>query len=70
MLTNNIEIFLKKNKLPKKIISKLNQQLITLEKSFISEKGMCFGSWYKSLYSSSDHFSGYVSWTLPGLEYK
>jgi len=70
ILTNNIEIFLKKNKLPKKIISKLNQQLIALEKSFISEKGMYFGSWYKSLYSSSDPFSGYASWILPGLEYE
>ena len=70
MLTNNIEIFLEKNKLPKKIISKLNKQLIALEKSFISEKGMYFGSWYKSLYSSSDPFSGYASWILPGLEYE
>ena len=70
ILTNNIEIFLKKNKLPKKMISKLNQQLIALEKSFISEKGMYYGSWYKSLYSSSDPFSGYASWILPGLEYE
>jgi N-acetylated-alpha-linked acidic dipeptidase len=70
ILTNNIEIFLKKNKIPKKIISKLNQQLIALEKSFISEKGMYFGYWYKSLYSSSDPFSGYASWILPGIEYE
>ena len=63
-------MFLKKNKLSKKIISKLNQQLIALEKSFISEKGMYFGSWYKSLYSSSDPFSGYASWILPGIEYE
>ena len=48
----------------------LNQKLIALEKSFISEKGMYFGSWYKSLYSSSDPFSGYASWILPGLEYE
>ncbi len=52
------------------IISKLNKQLIALEKSFISEKGMYFGSWYKSLYSSSDPFNGYASWILPGLEYE
>ena len=31
---------------------------------------MYFGSWYKSLYSSSDPFSGYASWILPGLEYE
>ena len=56
--------------LPKKKISNLNQQLIGLEKSFISEKGMYFGSWYKSLYASSDPFSGYAAWILPGLEYE
>ena len=31
---------------------------------------MYFGSWYKSLYSSSDPFSGYASWILTGLEYE
>ena len=41
-----------------------------LEKSFISEKGMYFGSWYKSLYASSDPFSGYAAWILAGLEYE
>jgi len=48
----------------------LNQQLIALEKSFISDQGMYFGSWYKSLYASSDPFSGYAAWILPGLEYE
>jgi len=41
-----------------------------LEKSFISEQGMYFGSWYKSLYASSDPFSGYAAWILPGIEYE
>ena len=31
---------------------------------------MYFGSWYKSLYASSDPFSGYAAWILPGLEYE
>ena len=48
----------------------INEQLIALEKSFISERGMYFGSWYKSLYASSDPFSGYAAWILPGLEYE
>ena len=43
---------------------------VTLEKSFISDKGMYFGSWYKSIYASSDPFSGYGAWILPGLEYE
>ncbi len=48
----------------------LNKQLLDLEKSFLEEKGMYFGSWYKSLYAASDPFSGYASWILPGLEYE
>ena len=44
--------------------------MIGLEKSFISDKGMYFGSWYRSLYASSDPFSGYAAWILPGLEYE
>jgi N-acetylated-alpha-linked acidic dipeptidase len=31
---------------------------------------MYFGKWYKSLYVSSDPFSGYAAWILPGLEYE
>ena len=31
---------------------------------------MYFGKWYKSLYASSDPFSGYAAWILPGLEYE
>ena len=31
---------------------------------------MDFGAWYKSLYASSDPFSGYAAWILPGLEYE
>jgi N-acetylated-alpha-linked acidic dipeptidase len=31
---------------------------------------MYFGSWYKSLYASSDPFSGYAAWIIPGVEYE
>ena len=48
----------------------MNAQLIALEKSFIEEKGMDYGSWYRSLYASTDPFSGYASWMLPGIEYE
>lgn len=57
-------------RLSKKTITSINQQLLALEKSFLQEKGMYFGSWYKSLYAASDPFSGYASWILPGLEYE
>ncbi|WP_421807639.1 M28 family peptidase [Flagellimonas sp.] len=56
--------------LSKKEIKDINKQLIALEKSFIDEKGMYYGSWFKSLYASTDPFSGYASWILPGLEYE
>jgi N-acetylated-alpha-linked acidic dipeptidase len=65
-----LESHLEKGSFSKKELHDLNQQLIALEKSFISEKGMYFGSWYKSLYASSDPFSGYAAWILPGLEYE
>ncbi len=48
----------------------LNRQLIVLEKSFIDQKGMHYGDWFKSIYASSDPFSGYASWILPGIEYE
>lgn len=49
---------------------KLNNILLTLERAFIDEKGMEYGSWFRSLYASSDPFSGYASWMLPGLLYE
>jgi N-acetylated-alpha-linked acidic dipeptidase len=53
-----------------KALKEVNTQLIGLEKSFIEEKGMDYGSWYRSLYASTDPFSGYASWMLPGIEYE
>lgn len=70
VLTANIKSYLEGGDYSKKELLSLNQQLIALEKSFISDQGMYFGSWYKSLYASSDPFSGYASWILPGLEYE
>ena len=70
MLTTQLQSFLEEGGLSKKDQRALNQQLISLEKSFLSEQGMYFGKWYKSLYASSDPFSGYAAWILPGLEYE
>lgn len=44
--------------------------MISLERSFVDEKGMAYGKWYRSLYASSDPYSGYASWMLPGLLYE
>ena len=70
ILTTQLQSFLEEGGLSKKNQRALNQQLIALEKSFLSEQGMYFGKWYKSLYASSDPFSGYAAWILPGLEYE
>ena len=56
--------------LNKKELKNINKQLIALEKSFIDNKGMYFGAWYRSLYAGTDPFSGYASWILPGIEYE
>ena len=70
ILTTQLQSFLEEGGHSKKDQRALNQQLISLEKSFLSEQGMYFGKWYKSLYASSDPFSGYAAWILPGLEYE
>ena len=70
LLTSKIKSYLDNGNFSKRKLSSLNKKLIALEKSFISEEGMYFGSWYKSLYASSDPFSGYAAWILPGLEYE
>lgn len=51
-------------------LAELNKTMLLLEKSFIDPKGMAFGSWYRSLYASSDPYSGYASWMLPGFLYE
>ncbi|MFC3881056.1 M28 family peptidase [Algoriphagus namhaensis] len=66
----NLDAALMANKLSDKQIEKLNKGLLALEKSWIDPKGMYFGSWYKSLYVSTDPFSGYASWILPGIRYE
>lgn len=58
------------NKLKAKKVKKINAGLIDLEKSWIDPKGMYYGDWYKSLYVSTDPFSGYASWILPGIQYE
>ncbi len=61
---------LENKKLSSKQAQRINQQMIQLEKSFLDEKGMYFGQWYQSLYASTDPFSGYASWILPGIRYE
>jgi N-acetylated-alpha-linked acidic dipeptidase len=51
-------------------LGELNKTMRQLEQSFIDPKGMAFGSWYRSLYASSDPYSGYASWMLPGFLYE
>lgn len=48
----------------------LNKTLLQIERAFLDEKGMAYGAWYRSLYASSDPYSGYASWMLPGFQYE
>ena len=61
---------LKNEQISKTKAEELNAMLLDLEKSFLYAEGMPYGDWYKSLYASSDPFSGYASWILPGIQYQ
>lgn len=57
---------IKKNQ---KNFKKINQALIQMEQQWLHPDGMPFGKWYQSLYVSSDPYSGYNSWMMPGFLY-
>jgi N-acetylated-alpha-linked acidic dipeptidase len=59
-----------KGKLKGKKLEELNALLTGLDRAFIDEQGMAYGKWFRSLYASSDPYSGYASWMLPGLLYE
>jgi len=69
-LESKIAEALEKGNLDSKKATAINKDLLALEKSFIDPKGMYFGNWYRSLYASTDPFSGYASWVLPGIQYE
>ena len=48
----------------------INQQLLKLEREWIDVEGMPYGNWYRSLYASTDPYSGYASWMLPAFQYE
>ena len=61
---------LKTGQLDSRSIQELNGYLIQLDRAFIDKEGMAYGKWFRSLYASSDPYSGYASWMLPGLLYE
>lgn len=69
-LQHSLTEVLGNNKLSKQKIEQANAMLISLEKSFLFEKGMPFGNWYRSLYASIDPNSGYASWLLPPIQHE
>lgn len=54
----------------RELLQNINKSLIGLERFFVDEEGMAYGKWYRSLYASSDPYSGYASWMLPGFLYE
>ncbi|MBN3582128.1 M28 family peptidase [Algoriphagus aestuarii] len=65
-----LDAAMKAGTISEKTLEKINEELISLEKSWIDPKGMYYGEWYKSLYVCNDPFSGYASWILPGIQYE
>lgn len=47
----------------------INSTLIQLERSFLDDDGLPFSKWQQSLYASTDPWSGYASWMIPGVRY-
>lgn len=70
LVAKALEEQLESRKVNKKKAKRLNAMLLDLEKSFLHPEGMPYGDWYKSLYASSDPFSGYASWILPGIQFQ
>ncbi|MCP1385963.1 M28 family peptidase [Runella salmonicolor] len=67
---NRIKTLLASEQLDKVKVAAINKELRNLEKAFLDPKGMAYGSWYRSLYASSDPYSGYASWMLPAFQYE
>ncbi|TVP99690.1 MAG: M28 family peptidase [Balneolaceae bacterium] len=51
------------------LIENINRRMIQLERSFLHDDGLPFSRWQQSLYSSTDPWSGYASWMIPGVRY-
>lgn len=69
-LDQKLAAALASDQIDSKKAKEINKAMLSLEKSFIDPKGMYFGNWYRSLYVSTDPFSGYASWILPGIKYE
>ena len=54
---------------PASRLKEFNRTLILLERSFLNEEGLPFSKWQQSLYASTDPWSGYASWMIPGVRY-
>jgi N-acetylated-alpha-linked acidic dipeptidase len=67
---SRIKTLLASDQLDKAKVTAINKELRNLEKAFIDPKGMAYGPWYRSLYASSDPYSGYASWMLPAFQYE
>ncbi|MCC5941297.1 MAG: M28 family peptidase [Balneolaceae bacterium] len=50
-------------------LQEVNAQLISLERSFLDDDGLPFSKWQQSLYASTDPWSMYASWMIPGVRY-
>lgn len=50
-------------------VSKINDVLLTAERSWLTADGLPERPWFRSLYAATDPDSGYAAWMLPALRY-
>jgi len=67
-IENGLPAFISGNS-PASRLEEFNRTLILLERSFLNEEGLPFSKWQQSLYASTDPWSGYASWMIPGVRY-
>lgn len=67
-IESHLSTFIESNPEPA-LLREINQKLIRTERSFLNEDGLPFSPWQKSLYASTDPWSGYASWMIPGVRY-
>lgn len=67
-IENRVPLYLSENPTEQEK-REINQLLIQLERSFLDEEGLSFSKWQQSLYASTDPWSGYASWMMPGVRF-
>ena len=52
------------------VLQQVNQQLMSLERTWLHPSGLQERPWSRSLFGAEDPFEGYAPWMLPGLRWE